>query len=155
MKWFGENSCSAAWQATSVLVLATAALTSGCSDGRPARVPVAGRVTIDGQPLAAGNIRFHCSDHRAASAKINPDGTFKLSTYEFGDGVVPGSHMVSVNGSKLVNPRTVRWLAPKKYASADTSQLVYDVSGPTDQATIELSWNGGKPFDERIVGADE
>jgi hypothetical protein len=127
----------------------------GCSDGRPTRVPVSGRVLIDGQPLANGNIRFHSKEHRPASAKINPDGSFTLSTYEFGDGCVEGEHPVSINGSQLINPMTMRWLAPKKYANAATSELVYNVSGPTDNAEFNVTWDGSKPFDERIIGSGE
>jgi hypothetical protein len=130
-------------------------LLAGCGDGRPTRVPVKGRVLIDGKPLETGNIRFHSTEHRAASAKINADGSFTLSTYDFGDGVVTGEHLVSVNGSKLLNPRTLRWLAPKKYASAATSELVYEIAGPTDNAEIQLTWNGGKPFNEQILGGGD
>jgi hypothetical protein len=137
------------------LVAALMMAWAGCSDGRPTRVPVSGRVLIDGQPLASGNIRFHSQSHRPASAKINPDGTFTLSTYEFGDGCVEGEHPVSINGSQLINPKTMRWLAPKKYASPATSELEYNVTGPTDQAEFHLTWDGGKPFDEVILGGGE
>jgi hypothetical protein len=135
--------------------LSTMMVFAGCSDGRPGRVPVAGRVLVDGKPLEAGNIRFHSKDHRAATAKINADGSFKLSTYEFGDGCVTGAHPVSIDSSKVVNRRTLRWLAPKKYASAATSELVFDVQGPIDDAEIQLSWDGGKPFDEKILGSGD
>jgi hypothetical protein len=141
--------------ATALAVALASALVCGCSDGRPERVPVSGRVLIDGQPLQAGNIRFHSRNHRPASAKIEPDGRFTLSTYEFGDGCVTGEHPVSVMGSQLLNARTMRWLAPKKYADAGSSGLVYEVTEPTESAEIRLSWDGGKPFDERILGGSE
>lgn len=131
------------------------AIAVGCGDGRPTRVAVSGHVTIDGQPLETGNIRFHSKDHRAASAKINPDGSFTLSTYEFGDGCVTGEHLVAVNGSKLLNPKTLRWHAPKKYASAATSELICDITEPTSSADFQLTWDGGKPFDEKILGVGD
>jgi hypothetical protein len=127
----------------------------GCGDGRPTRVKVAGRVTIDGQPLTAGNIRFYPAANRAATAAIQPDGRFTLSTYDFGDGCVVGKHPVSVMGSKLLNPKTMRWLAPKKYANAATSGLEFEVTEATDSAEIQLRWDGGKPFDEIILGGGE
>lgn len=130
-------------------------IVAGCGDGRPARVPVSGRVLIDGKPLSAGNIRVYPAANRAATAKIEPDGRFTLSTYEFGDGCVIGVHPVSVMGSTLLNARTMRWFAPKKYASAQTSGLVLDVKDPTDSAQIQLNWDGGKQFDEVIVGGGE
>ena len=128
---------------------------AGCRDGRPTRVPVSGRVLIDGQPLEHGNIRFYPQNHRAASAKIGPGGRFTVSTYEFGDGCVYGNHPVSVNASQLLNPTTQRWHAPKKYYSPATSGLMVEVTEPTDEAEIHLSWDGGKPFDERILGGGE
>ena len=131
------------------------ALVAGCGDGRPSRVPVSGRVLIDGQPLESGNIRVHAAANRAASGKIEADGRFTLSTYEFGDGVVVGQHPVTVTGSKLLNSQTMRWYAPKKYASGESSGLTLDISEPTDAAEINLSWEGGKPFDERIIGGGD
>ena len=58
------------------LLLAATSLVVGCGDGRPERVPVAGHVTIDGQPLERGNIRFHVKDHRPASAALGPAARF-------------------------------------------------------------------------------
>lgn len=136
-------------------MLAILALAAGCSDGRPGRVPIQGRVTIDGKPLEAGNICFYPGENRVAMGKIQPDGTFTLSTYDFGDGCVTGRHPVSVNASKMINQQTMRWYAPKKYAGADTSGLEFEVTEPTDEAEIKLSWEGGKPFDERIAGGGD
>ncbi len=140
-----------AWICASLSV----ALVAGCGDGRPTRVPVSGKVLIDGKPLETGNIRVFAAANRAASGKIEPDGTFKLSTYELGDGVVPGTHTVAVTGAKLVNPKTMRWLAPKKFADAATSGLTLEVTEPTKEAQINLSWGGGKPFNETILGGGD
>ena len=131
------------------------ALVAGCGDGRPERVPVSGKVLIDGKPLETGNIRVHASANRAASGKIESDGRFTLSTYEFGDGVVPGNHMVTVTGAKILNAQTMRWVAPKKFADASTSGLTLEVTEPTEEAEINLTWAGGKPFDERIIGGGD
>jgi len=127
-------------------------LVTGCGDGRPTRVPVSGRVLIDGQPLEHGRIRFYPASNRPASAALGPDGRFSLTTYEFGDGCVQGKHPVSVSGTKLSNPTTQRWYAPKKYAQPSSSGLEFEVTEATDEATIELTWAGGKPFDEKILG---
>jgi hypothetical protein len=145
------------WRKRGALAVAplAIALVAGCSDGRPTRVPVSGLVLIDGKPLESGSIRLYAANHRAASAMIQPDGRFTLSTYELGDGCVVGQHPVAIVGSKLLNRHTMRWFAPKKYASADTSGLVLEVTGPTDSAEIHLTWSGGKPFDERILGGGD
>jgi hypothetical protein len=64
-------------------------------------------------------------------------------------------HPVSVVSTKTLNASTVRWLAPKKYTSGATSGITYDVTGPTEEAVINLSWEGGKPFDERLAGGGD
>ena len=138
------------WQSGLMLVASV-----GCGDGRPARVPVSGIVTIDGQPLEFGQVVIHAASHRPAIGKIGPDGRFTLSTYELGDGCVPGSHAVSVSGMEILDPRTVRWHAPKKYQDANTSGLALDVSNATDSAQITLTWDGGKPFTERVQGGGD
>jgi hypothetical protein len=134
------------------LLLAATALVGGCGDGRPERVPVAGHVTIDGQPLERGNIRFHVKDHRPASAALGPGGSFRLTTYELNDGCVLGTHEVTVTAVEVINANTERWLAPKKYSQVATSGLSYTVEETTETAAIELTWDGGKPFMERIQG---
>ena len=134
---------------------ASAIAAVGCGDGRPERVPIAGRVLVDGQPLEHGNIRIHPQNQRASLGKLGPGGVFTMSTYEIGDGCVPGDHTVSVYAVQTVNPRTQRWHAPKKYASPLTSGLTLNVIEPTDAAEIHLTWNGGKPFDERVEGGGD
>jgi hypothetical protein len=145
------------WRKRTGFALVASAIISltGCGDGRPTRVPVSGRVLIDGQPLDSGNIRVHPAANRPASAKIEADGRFTLSTYEFGDGCVLGEHPVTVTSMKMLNANTVRWLAPKKYAGGDTTDLRIDVSEATDSAEINLTWAGGKPFEERLVGGGD
>jgi hypothetical protein len=135
--------------------LLAVAIFAGCGDGRPERVPVSGKVLIDGKPLETGNIRVYSGSHRAASGKIEADGSFKLSTYELGDGVVPGTHPVSVTGAKLLDAKTMRWFAPKKFADASTSGLSLEVTESTDEAQINLTWGGGKPFNETILGGGD
>jgi len=105
--------------------------------------------------LETGNIRFHPQDQRVASAKLGPGGAFALSTYEFGDGCVVGTHPVSVIGMENLSASSKRWLAPKKYCGPATSGLVFEVTEPTDAAVIELSWNGGKPFIEQVQGGGD
>jgi hypothetical protein len=142
-------------QALCAFVSVIGVLSTGCGDGRPDRVPVSGRVLIDGRPLERGHVRFYPSNHRAASAALGPEGRFSLTTYELHDGCVVGKHPVSVSGTELINSTTQRWYAPKKYAQAALSELEIDVTEPTDSVEIHLTWDGGKPFDERILGGGD
>lgn len=121
---------------------------AGCSDGRPVRVPVAGRVTIDGQPVAKGYILFIPEGNRSAQARIDAQGNFVLGTFEETDGAVLGKHRVAVISREVLSPTKIRWLAPQKYVDPRLSPLTVTIDGPTDSLPIELSWEGGKPFIE-------
>jgi hypothetical protein len=132
-----------------VLLLLAVAL-AGCGDGRPKRVPVSGRVLIDGQPLKAGMIRVLPADDRAALGAIGPDGRFTLTTFEPNDGCVLGKHRVTVSGNENRGPSAIFWHAPKKYIDPNESGLELDITGPLDNIELKLTWEGGKPFLERL-----
>src|ERR1044071_5554060 len=66
----------------------------GCSDGRPVRVPISGTVTIDGEPVTRGSIKFVPDNGRPSSGQINADGRFTLTCYDGNDGALPGKHRV-------------------------------------------------------------
>lgn len=132
------------------IVLAIAAATLGCSDGLPTRVPVSGVVLIDGKPLTSGSIMVVPAGQRPAGGSIGPDGRFTLSCFAQNDGVVPGTHRVAVQANEHIGERETRWLAPKKYGNVATSGLTLTVAEPTDDVVINLSWDGKKPFVERM-----
>lgn len=123
---------------------------SGCGDGRPKRVPVSGQVLIDGKPLTHGFISVVPVGARPASGSIGPDGRFILTTYEGGDGVVLGTHQVSVMAGEVLSETATRWHAPKKYSDTQTSGLSAPIDGPTDSLVFNLTWDGGKPFVEHF-----
>lgn len=141
------SQCEIAFIAFALLVVA------GCGDGRPQRVPVSGRVLIDGQPLKFGYVRFIPRGARASGGTLDESGRFVLGCFEVEDGAVLGEHQVEVMAQNPLSETEIRWLAPKKYATYNTSGLTYNVTGPTDSATLELTWKGGKPFVETIVGS--
>ena len=80
---------------------------------------------------------------------LGPGGRFTLSTFKDGDGCVLGKHRVAVISREIKSPTSQLWHAPKKYIRPDTSGLEVDVSGPTDNLEINLTWDGGKPFLEQ------
>lgn len=120
------------------------ALLAGCGQDRPECVPAAGQVFIDGQPLSAGQIRVIPTDARAATGKIDQEGRFTLTTFEQGDGCVPGTHAVEITAVDTTGDRMVQ-LVPEKYGRADTSGLSITVDGPTDSLRIDLTWEGQQP----------
>lgn len=133
-----------------LLLSSISLLLLGCGDGRPERVPVSGQVLIDGQPLTHGFVQVAPAGARPATGPIGPDGRFVLTTFEPGDGCVPGQHPVAVIGVETLGPTSQRWLAPKQYASLNTSGLQVNIEGATDKLEINLTWKGAKPFEERF-----
>ena len=125
------------------------AIASGCSDGRPTRVPISGKVSIDGKPLAGGSIMFLHPESRSSGSPIDADGRFQLTCYVPGDGAVLGKHRVKVTACESLSERSNRWLAPKKYADPNSSGLEVEVTEPKDDLEINLTWGGDKPFVER------
>lgn len=110
---------------------------------------MSGTVFIDGQPLTSGNIKFVPAGGRASWGTLDQSGRFTLSCYERNDGALPGEHRVQVSALEVLNNNKSKWFAPRKYADFRTSGLSVDVTGPTDDLTIELTWEGsppGKPF---------
>jgi hypothetical protein len=138
-------------RAFGIVVCAALVAGMGCGgESRPDRVPVSGTVMIDGEPLEHGFVQVVPSNARAASGKIGPGGRFELHTFDPGDGCVPGKHQVAVIANESIDPQSQRWHAPKKYINPDESGLVIDITGPTTDLVIELSWDGGEPFVERF-----
>lgn len=114
---------------------------AGCGDGRPPRVPVSGRVLIDGKPVSNGFIRVEPSNARPAVGKLSGDGSFELTTFEPGDGVVPGRHPVAVIAIESENGgMAIRHLVPDRYLQSHTSEIEIAIDEPTDDLQIELTW---------------
>jgi len=122
----------------------------GCGQGGPKIVPVSGIVTIDGQPLTYGHIQVLPTGWRPASSPIGSDGRFMLTTTVSGDGCPVGTHTVVVLAGESLTPEATKWHAPKKYSDAKLSGLTMTVPGPLTDAKIDLKWNGGKPFTEKL-----
>jgi hypothetical protein len=139
-----KSSLGTCRQALLLCAAAAAVALSGCGDGRPARVPVAGKVLIDGKPVVIGAVRFTPADGRPATGELGPDGSFRLTTFEPGDGAVVGMHTVTIHSTEELSPTQFRWNVPKKYQATSTSGLSEKIDGPTDSLTIELTWGGEK-----------
>ncbi len=122
----------------------------GCGDGRPERKLVSGQVLIDGKPLTHGFVRFVPKNARPSQAELDESGRFTLSSYGAADGVVPGVHKVEVNGAEYLSSTEVLWHAPKKYSSFRFSPLTQEITDANDSLVINLSWDGGKPFKEKV-----
>ncbi len=72
----------------------------GCDSTRQATFPVVGTVHLaDGRVVEQGMVEFRLDlgeQRIIARGKIQPDGTFALSTFRPSDGALPGQHQVIV-----------------------------------------------------------
>lgn len=69
----------------------------GC--GQKGTVPLRGTVKLDGRPLTGATVYFLAQDGggRDAVGTTDAEGVFRLSTYEPGDGALPGRYKVTVH----------------------------------------------------------
>jgi hypothetical protein len=126
-------------------LMLSCAMLVGCDD-RPKRVGVSGRVTIDGEPLTTGVIYFAPEGTRPSMGNIGEDGSFTMTCYGDNDGVIPGTHRVSIAAMEVLGPSKIKWFAPPKYADFNTSGLTVTIDKKTEEQNFELTWDGGKPF---------
>ena len=72
----------------------------GCDrSSGPITIPIRGEVLYEGQPLKEGLVVYlpkNSDDSRQASGKIEANGSFVLTTFKKGDGVVPGEYAIVV-----------------------------------------------------------
>lgn len=100
---------------------------------RPKPAKVIGVLTVDGQPAAGATVTFSPSRDGAsrgypAVGKTDPNGKFRLTTFEAGDGAVPGVYTVTVALDVADERGEVKSLLPRRYADPRTSALTVQVA---------------------------
>jgi hypothetical protein len=115
---------------------------AGCDSGGPTVVPIRGDVLYKGAPLKdvpQGLVHYlpKTSEGRQASGRIQPDGSFVLTTFKKADGVVPGEYDIvvsayttqpelsreQVEAAHGVGIPKARLMIPEKYTEPTTSGL--------------------------------
>lgn len=128
-----------------IVVVACLCLLTGCSD-RHKTYPVQGKVQFkSGGPVRVGTIELKSREHDIqARGTLNTDGTFKLTTYEDGDGAIAGKHgcvvvqFVMAEGIKGHRPSTIG-VIDRRYNSYATSGLEIEISPKgKNEITIEV-----------------
>jgi hypothetical protein len=117
---------------------------------RKPTVPVTGQVLVDGQPPSSP-IKVMCHDEKGMDQEhpsvswcmTGDDGKFALSTYEAGDGVPPGSYVLTFEWGQL-NMFSMQYGGPDKlkgrYSDPKQSQVrVTAGEEPVDLGRIELT----------------
>jgi hypothetical protein len=73
------------------------AVLAGCGHRGPETAPVSGKVTYAGKPVADGTIMFwSAAGGTVATAKLGPDGSYRLATHPNLDGAVLGAQQVTI-----------------------------------------------------------
>ncbi len=122
----------------------------GCGGSNQEKTaPVTGTVTLQGTPVAKGNIVFYPSNGRPGMGSIQSDGTYSLTTFDQGDGALLGKHRVTITATERVGgtplptsfedevkqagktplqaPGKTVWLVPQEYSNRKTSKLQAEV----------------------------
>ncbi|WP_406697453.1 hypothetical protein V5E97_01215 [Singulisphaera sp. Ch08] len=109
-----------------------AMLVTGCSsdDGRVPVFPVKGKVSVAGEVPEGALIVFYPTTaggetELRPSAKVKPDGSFSLTTYDADDGAPSGDYTATIQWNKIIkNGKDFKAgpdLIPKSYASRESS----------------------------------
>jgi len=132
------------------VLLVTVWLVAGCSDGVGKRLPVEGRVLVDGQPLrgASGTVVFIPDRAKGNPCPVSPTGTidaegaYTLST-KGQAGAPAGAYVVTVSalppgtGDREVVKQKQQLHHPK-YAAESTTPLRVEVKASPEASAYDL-----------------
>ncbi len=139
-----------------------------CNKGtnKPKTYPVAGTVTMNGQPVAGATVTFTPKQPTSpgqpgptgASAQTNEQGRYEIGTFAKGDGAIPGEYLVSVTKYEGAAPAggsgasqeeyrppmpgeeapVPKNVLPQQYANPNTSGLSFAVEAKNNTYDIKL-----------------
>jgi hypothetical protein len=127
-------------------ILFVALFLAGC--GGPEIVEVTGKVTYNDEPLTSGTVMFQPvgGEHsQPATGTIQPDGTFKLTTREAGEGATVGENQVLIRSTESADQSgggesTVgKSLIPSKYTRYGTSGITVNVQPGMEPVELKLN----------------
>lgn len=141
------------------LLVATLVIALGCDSG-PKTGRVTGTVSHNGEKVPEGTVTFYpAQGGRPAIGRIQPDGTYELSTFGSGDGALIGEYKVAIEAKRVIGgaaepkslkeelaqagavssaPPSIRWLVPQKYSSAESSDITATVQSGQNEIDFEL-----------------
>lgn len=142
---------------------------AGCGRGYPPCGVVVGNITIDGKPVDQGQICFFPESGRPATGAVQPDGSYRLTTFDPEDGAIIGRHRISLDVKRISyqgkipqsfeeevaqmkqggSPKDyqLHWLVPEKYSRAETSGLTVDVKPGENRINFQVSKQGEVQID--------
>ena len=121
---------------------------------------MSGKVTFQGRAVPEGTITFYPEEGRSATARLKPDGTYSLTTFEEGDGAIVGPCEVTIEAVRFnAAPRATsfeeeiaqatrggppkpasgpQWLLPRQYSVRGQSGLKREVKSGGNTIDFEL-----------------
>jgi hypothetical protein len=118
---------------------------AGCGSGSRPTYPTAGKVVFaDGTPLEGGTVEFRsvqAENVLMARGRIQPDGSFQLSTFEPDDGAVEGEHRVLICPAppkRFGLPSDPKLAIDFRFTKFDTSGLKCTVTRDSGQNQFTL-----------------
>lgn len=108
---------------------------------------VSGTVTLDGKPLGRGTVTFHPQAHGTPGyGAIGPNGQYTVQTNNR-VGLSPGDYVITAvalepsepPSSPLAMPSPGKPLAPRRYASVDSSDLRHTVEPGPNRIDLKLN----------------
>ncbi len=116
---------------------------SGC--GGSATAPVNGKVKLkngsDPGVLAGYSVSFELEGAKSSgTGEIQPDGSFKISTFGADDGALPGKHRVAISPPLSPDPDKPM-PKPKvaaKYSGFETSGIVVEIKPGKNDVVLEV-----------------
>lgn len=136
-------------------------IATGCGGSNPKTIKVAGKVSYNGGPVTQGSITFQPTKtaegalSRPARGDIGSDGTYELSTFETGDGAIPGDYLVLVvtatGGPTPEEPKAKEtWATPERFGSPIESPL--EATVPADHSgVLELNFDLDKSYEKKVI----
>ena len=122
-------------------ILLSALLLAGCNNNH---ATVTGNITLDGKPLAKGNIAFYAPGKAPlALGSIDARGNYVLQTGT-ANGLQPGLYQVTIIANDVIAPTgpfgspMPKLITPPKYSDGETSGLTADVKPGSNRHNFEL-----------------
>ncbi|QDV49262.1 hypothetical protein [Gimesia fumaroli] len=125
-----------------LILMCTAGMLVGCggASDAPVTYPVSGNVTLDGEPLAEGNIIFRDAAGKAASA------AGKIENGEFSFEAVAGKKAVVITATREVPGKTAVGGAPDEPPVPAIEQYIPDTYNEKTTLEAGVSDSGANEF---------
>jgi hypothetical protein len=116
---------------------------AGCSNTPPVGA-VSGTITVKGKPVAYGSVMFVPETGPTAAGTIQPDGSYRLTTFRPHDGALVGAHKVVVEAYTITKSRVpdqddmAQPASHKKYYNVATTPLTATVQPGSNTLDFDL-----------------